>query len=65
MLELCMGRTTITLPRDLVEDLLEVTLAKNKTQAVTVAVQEYIKRKKMESLKRLAGHRRWPRTAKP
>ncbi len=64
MLELSMGRTTITLPRDLVEDLLEVTLAKNKTRAVTVAVQEYIKRKKMESLKRLASHGRWPRAAK-
>ncbi len=59
-----MERTTITLPRELVEDLLEVAPAKNKTQAVTAAVQEYIKRKKMDMLKRFAGHRRWPRAAK-
>ena len=53
-----MKRTTITLPAALVEDLLKVLSAKNKTQAVTQAVQESIKRKKMEVLKNLAGQGR-------
>ena len=58
-----MKRTTVTLPRELVEDLMEVTSAKNKTQAVIGAVQESIKRKKVETLKRLAGLGQWQRKA--
>lgn len=53
-----MKRTTVTLPKDLVDDLLEVLPAKNKTQAVTLAVQESIKRRKMEYLKTLVGQGR-------
>jgi len=64
MLESFMKRTTVTLPWELVAELLEVTPAKNKTQAVIVAIQERIKRKKMETIKRLAGHGRWPNTSK-
>ncbi len=62
-----MKRTTVTLPQELVDALLEVAPAKNKTQAVTAAIQERIKRKKMETLKLLAGHgrlRRWQRAVK-
>jgi len=59
-----MKRTTVTLPRELVEDLLEVTPAKNKTQAVISAIQDCIKRKKLETLKNLAGRERWSRMAK-
>lgn len=55
-----MKRTTVTLPRDLVNDPTEVTPAKNKTQAVIPAVHEFVKPKKVETLKRFAGHRRWP-----
>jgi len=58
-----MNRTTVTLPKDLVDELLEVLPAKNKTQAVTLAIQESIKRRKMEYLKTLAGQRRSARTA--
>ena len=58
-----MKRTTVTLPKDLVDDLLEVLPAKNKTQAVTLAVQECIKRRKMEYLKTLVGQGRAARTA--
>lgn len=57
--ESSMKRTTVTLPRELVDELMEVTPAKNKTQAVTRAIQESIKRKKVENLKRLAGFERW------
>ncbi len=49
-----MKRTTITLPQDLVNELLAVTPAKNKTQAVLEAIREKIRRKKMEALKGLA-----------
>jgi hypothetical protein len=54
MQEMLMKRTTVTLPQELVVDLLEVTPAKNKTQAVIGAIQDCIKRKKMETIKRLA-----------
>jgi len=63
LLEKSMNRTTVTLPKDLVDELLEVLPAKNKTQAVTLAIQESIKRRKMEYLKTLAGQRRSARTA--
>ncbi|MCX5909729.1 MAG: DUF2191 domain-containing protein [Deltaproteobacteria bacterium] len=49
-----MKRTTVTLPQELVVNLLEVAPAKNKTQAVIGAIQDCIKRKKMETIKRLA-----------
>lgn len=53
-----MKRTTVTLPRDLVKDLMQVMPAKNKTQAVIAAVHEFVKRRKVETLKRFVGHRR-------
>lgn len=53
-----MKRTTVTLPQDLVDELLGVLPAKNKTRAVTQAVQESIKRRKLERLKTLAGQGR-------
>lgn len=59
-----MKRTTVTLPQDLVEELLETTPAKNKTQAVIAAVQECIKRKKLETIKNLAGQGSWEREGK-
>jgi hypothetical protein len=58
LLEKSMKRTTVTLPKDLVDDLLEVLPAKNKTQAVILAVEESIKRRKMEYLKTLAAQGR-------
>ncbi len=64
MLENLMKRTTVTLPQELVEDLLDVTPAKNKTQAVVSAIQDCIKRKKLETIKNLAGRGRWSRMAK-
>ncbi len=58
-----MKRTTVTLPKELVDDLLEVLPAKNKTQAVTLAIRESIKRRKVEHLKILAGQGRTARTS--
>lgn len=64
MLEITMKRTTVTLPQELVVDLLEVSPAKNKTQAVISAIQECIKRKKLETIKSLAANGRWHKMAK-
>jgi len=59
-----MKRTTVTLPQELLNELLEVTPAKNKTQAVKLAIQDMIKRKKVDLLKKMAGRGRWQRAAK-
>jgi len=59
-----MKRTTVTLPQDLVNELLQVTPAKNKTQAVLSAIQETIKRRKLETIKNMAENGRWHRAAK-
>jgi hypothetical protein len=58
MLRRDMKRTTVTLPLQLVVDLLEATPAKNKTQAVILAIEERIRQKKLETLKRFAGRGR-------
>ncbi len=59
-----MKRTTVTLPQELVNDLLGVNPAKNKTQAVISAIQECIKRRKLETIKSLAGNGRRHKMAK-
>lgn len=59
-----MKRTTVTLPQDLVAHLMEVTSAKNKTQAIISAIQDCIKRKKMETIKQLAAPGKEKKTAK-
>jgi metal-responsive CopG/Arc/MetJ family transcriptional regulator len=64
MLEITMKRTTVTLPQELLDELLEVSPAKNKTQAVISAIQECIRRKKLETIKSLAADGRWHKMAK-
>ncbi len=59
-----MKRTTVTLPQELVDDLLEVNPAKNKTRAVVFAIQECIRRKKLETIKSLAANGRGQKMAK-
>ena len=51
-----MQRTTITLSQKLVDELLKVTQAKNKTQAVISAIEQEIRRRKLERIKSMAGH---------
>ncbi|UCD85224.1 MAG: DUF2191 domain-containing protein [Deltaproteobacteria bacterium] len=48
-------RTTITLPSELVNELLDLTGAKNKTKAVLGAVEDEIMRKKREKVIDMAG----------
>ena len=50
-----MHRTTVTLPQKLVDDLLGVTQGKNKTQAVIFAIEEEIRKRKLEKIRKIAG----------
>ena len=50
-----MSRITITIPNDLIDELLGVVEAKSKTEAVTNAIRNEIKQKKKEKIKNLAG----------
>lgn len=50
-----MKRTTVTLPAKLLENLVTVSKAKSKSQAVTMAIEEEIKRKKWQKIKKMAG----------
>jgi Arc/MetJ family transcription regulator len=48
-------RTTLILDDELVAELLQVTQAKTKTDAIHLAIAELIRRKKIEKLKALSG----------
>jgi hypothetical protein len=50
-----MSRATITLSNDLLDELMRVLPAKSKTEAVTIAISEEIRRKKLEKIKAMAG----------
>ncbi len=50
-----MHRTTITLSRELVDELVSVTGASSKTQAVTLAIKEDLRKRKLENIKGMAG----------
>jgi len=58
-----MKRITVTLPAKLVENLIVVTQAKSKSQAVAMAVEEEIKRKKWRKIKEMAGKLEFSREA--
>ena len=51
-----MSRITITIPNDLIDELLSVIKAKSKTEAVIKAIKNEIRRKKKENIKNLAGN---------
>lgn len=48
-------RTTLDLNQHLIEQLMEATSAKTKTEAIHLAAQELIRRKKLDQLKGLSG----------
>ena len=49
-----MHRTTITLPQGLVDELVKLTRARSKTSAVSLAIEEEIRKRKLENIKRMA-----------
>ena len=50
-----MQRTSITLPMDLVQELMSAVKAKNKTEAVILAVRDEIRKMKKGQLNGMAG----------
>lgn len=48
-------RTTMSLNDKLIKELMDVTGAKTKTEAIHLAIAEFIRRKKLEGLKALSG----------
>ena len=48
-------RTTLTLDEQLVADVLKATDAKTKTRAVTIALEQFVRRKKIDALRALLG----------
>jgi hypothetical protein len=48
-------KSTITLDGKLVEEVMKVTPAKTKTRAVTIALAEHVRRKKVERLRSMLG----------
>ncbi len=50
-----MSRITITIPNELIDELLEVVDAKSRTEAVINAIKNEIKQKKKQKIRDLAG----------
>lgn len=48
-------RTTLNLEDGVINELLRETKAKTKTKAVTIALKEFIRKKRIEELKSLSG----------
>ena len=51
-----MSRATITLPNELLEELMNVVDARSKTDAVITAIKDEIRSKKIGRIKSMAGH---------
>ncbi|MGE5189490.1 MAG: DUF2191 domain-containing protein [Gemmatimonadota bacterium] len=58
-----MARTTITLPADLLDELVAEVKARSKTEAVMTAIRDEIKLRKMARIKAMAGQMEFIRTA--
>ena len=48
-------RTTLNLDDQLIDELMKATQARTKTEAITQAISDLIRRKKLEELKSLSG----------
>ena len=58
-----MSRATITLPNDLLTELMSMVNAKSKTEAVIMAIKEEIRLKKLEKIRNKAGRMEFTATA--
>ena len=56
-------RATVTIEKEILDDLIRETRAKSKANAVRVAVREYLKRKKIERIKSMKGKLEFDLTA--
>lgn len=48
-------RTTLNLPEELLDDALQLTQAKNKTQVIVMALEDLIRRHRLQKLKDYKG----------
>jgi pyridoxal/pyridoxine/pyridoxamine kinase len=48
-------RATVTIEKDILDELLKETKARSKTSAVKIAISGYLKRKKIEKIKSMKG----------
>jgi hypothetical protein len=48
-------RATVTIEKDKLDDLMKETKSKSKASAVKIAINEYLKRKKIEKIKSMKG----------
>lgn len=58
-----MSRTSITLPGDLVDELMAEVQAKSKTEAVIRAIRDEIRTRKKEKIKSMAGKMEFTKSA--
>jgi metal-responsive CopG/Arc/MetJ family transcriptional regulator len=56
-------RSTITIEKDMLDELMAETQAKNKTTAVREAISDYLKRHKKEKIKSMKGKLQFDLTA--
>lgn len=56
-------RSTVTIEKDVLDELLAETRAKSKTTAVKEAIGEYLKRRRMEKIKSMKGKLEFDLTA--
>lgn len=58
-----MSRATVTLPQDLLTELMSLVGAKSKTEAVITAVKDEIRQRKLARIKAMAGKMEFSATA--
>ncbi|MGQ9647777.1 MAG: DUF2191 domain-containing protein [Thermodesulfobacteriota bacterium] len=56
-------RATVTIEKDILDELVRETRAKSKTTAVKKAIHEYLRRKKIEKIKSMKGKLEFDLTA--
>jgi metal-responsive CopG/Arc/MetJ family transcriptional regulator len=56
-------RATVTLEKDILDELVKETKTKNKATAVKKAIHEYLRRKKVEKIKSMKGKLEFDLTA--
>jgi len=61
--EKCVMRATVTIEKDILDELVRETKAKSKATAVKTAVREYLRRKKIEKIKSMKGKLEFDLTA--
>ncbi|MFZ2197501.1 MAG: hypothetical protein WAV13_07205 [Thermodesulfovibrionales bacterium] len=56
-------RATVTIEKDKLDDLMKETKSKSKASAVQIAINEYLRRKKIEKIKSMKGKLQFDMTA--